>query len=46
MERTIGAAAAEGSPNHDKTPYVLVRDQRMAELALAFKPVQQAADEL
>jgi hypothetical protein len=46
MERTVGAAADEGSLNHGKTPYKLVRDQRVAELALAFKPVQRAADEL
>ena len=46
MECTVGAAADEGSPNYSKILYELVKDQRVAELALAFKRVQQATDKL
>ena len=47
MEHTIGAHVDEGYPNNGKTQYELFKDeQHVAKLALAFKPIQCASNEL
>jgi hypothetical protein len=46
MDHGILTANEKGGQNNGKTQYELVRDQRVAELALAFKLVQHAAQEL
>jgi hypothetical protein len=46
MDHGTVIADDEGCRNDGKTQYELVRDQRVAELVLAFKPVQHAAEEL
>jgi hypothetical protein len=46
MDRGTVLADDEGCRKDGKTQYELVRDQRVAELALAFRPVQHAAEEL
>jgi hypothetical protein len=43
MDRGTLTANEEGGQNNGKTQYELVRDRYVAELALAFKPVQHAA---
>jgi hypothetical protein len=39
LDRGTLPADDEGRQNNNKTQYELVRDQHVAELALAFKPV-------